>query len=85
MLQRVGGTFLAVALAAAAMLPSPAFAQSYGDDRFDPTLGFFDVEPYVPENVPDRNGCVKICFRDVSPCDPIQYKRVDGRCSHKNS
>lgn len=31
-------------------------------------------------NVPDRNGCVKWCFRDLNPCDPPEFKRADGRC-----
>jgi hypothetical protein len=25
--------------------------------------------------------CIKLCEQDTNPCDPIQYKRADRRCS----
>lgn len=28
-----------------------------------------------------RNTCVKMCRRDMSPCDPPVFKQADGRCS----
>ena len=31
-------------------------------------------------NVPDLQGCVKWCERDLNPCDPPLFKRADGRC-----
>ena len=41
------------------------------------------LEPQIP-NVPDRNGCVKLCDLDDLPCDPPLYKKLDGRCTLKN-
>ena len=32
-------------------------------------------------NVPDLQGCVKWCQRDLNPCDPPLFKRADGRCN----
>jgi hypothetical protein len=28
-----------------------------------------------------RGYCIKLCAQDMNPCDPIQYKRADGRCA----
>lgn len=39
---------------------------------------------YDVPNVPDARGCVKMCVRDDSPCDPPSYKRADNRCSNFN-
>ncbi len=32
------------------------------------------------QNVPDLQGCVRWCERDLNPCDPPAFKRTDGRC-----
>lgn len=32
------------------------------------------------QNVPDLQGCVRWCERDLNPCDPPEFKRTDGRC-----
>lgn len=26
-------------------------------------------------------GCVKLCARDMNPCDPPVFKQADGRCN----
>ena len=50
-----------------------------------PFEDFFSIQPQtyadVP-GVPDPNGCVKLCFRDSSPCDPPLYKKADNRCNN---
>ena len=68
-----------LALAAAVLLSSGTgvFAQRFYAPR--------DLVPNDPSysgvpNIPDEQGCVKLCIRDTSPCDPPQYKRTDGRC-----
>ncbi len=43
------------------------------------------VTVYDVPGVSDDRGCVKQCFRDDSPCDPLIFKRVDNRCQNLNS
>ncbi len=57
----------------------PAFAQSRHGYRQVPR-GDNPTYSGVP-NVPDDQGCVKWCFRDLGPCDPPEFKRADGRCN----
>ena len=56
----------------------PALAQS--NDRAHPSSA---NEPSIP-NVPDRNGCVRLCEFDLNPCDSPIDKKLDGRCTLKH-
>ncbi len=40
-------------------------------------------EATVP-NVPDRQGCVRLCEFDLNPCDTPLEKKLDGRCTRKD-
>ena len=40
-----------------------------------------DARRQIPD-IPDRRGCVRQCDQDTAPCDPIIYKRADGRCTN---
>jgi hypothetical protein len=61
--------------AVAAAFATPASAQYY---RRAPIY----VEPAPPYVVPGRAFyCQKLCPTDMSPCDPPEYKRADGRCT----
>ncbi len=62
-----------VGFAPAASAGSSGYGTGYGNDD----------HRTVP-NVPDRNGCVKLCELDLNPCDPPLYKKVDGRCTIKD-
>ena len=61
------------ALAAAAFAAPPASAQYYhtrrpayaAPDYYAPAAGFY---------------CRPLCPQDVTPCDPPEFKRADGRC-----
>ena len=35
----------------------------------------------VPD-VPDEQGCVRMCERDDNPCDSPLFKHEDGRCNN---
>ncbi len=73
-------TITATALATIAMSPAGAGAQH--------SILWWSVqyrrgEPDVP-NVPDRNGCVRLCEFDLNPCDTPLEKKLDGRCTRKD-
>ena len=70
-----------ILLNAALLSPLPAIASPH--DAWDPVGRFFEFEPATPFNVPDENGCVRICLQDTSPCDPPSFKHTDGRCSQR--
>ena len=63
------------ALAAATSFAAPASAQY---SRRAPVY----VEPPPPYVVPGRAlACQPMCNTDMTPCDPPEFKRVDGRCN----
>ena len=72
---------LIVAAALTLGLSAVPMARAGQSGRFLPPAA--DDEPQIP-NVPDRNGCVKLCDLDELPCDPPLYKKLDGRCNLKN-
>lgn len=43
--------------------------------RYEEDLGM------EPEGEVEEQQCQKMCETDMSPCDPIQMKITDGRCS----
>ena len=58
---------------------TPSLAGSpYGDPLTD--RRFANPAASGVPNVPDLQGCVKWCERDLNPCDPPLFKRADGRC-----
>ena len=60
---------------------SPASAGSpYGEPQRDRTARDARLAASGVINVPDLQGCVKWCLDDINPCDPIIFKRGDGRC-----
>ena len=62
--------------AAPASAGSPYNREPARDDpRHDPDASG------VP-GIPNLQGCVRLCERDQSPCDPPVYKRADGRCNY---
>lgn len=82
MIRSVIPAALALGVVALATPSLPAWAGSpyyrepvRGDDRRDPDASG------VP-GVPDLQGCVRLCERDQSPCDPPVYKQADGRCNY---
>jgi hypothetical protein len=48
----------------------------YHNDQYDARYR----APYAE----DGYYCVPQCREDFSPCDPLYYKRADGRCSGDN-
>ena len=57
----------------------PAMAQQLYAPR---ALGqYAPVYSGVPDT-PDEHGCVRMCERDDSPCDPPLFKHEDGRCNN---
>ena len=34
-----------------------------------------------PSMAPPPRVCQRLCVADVTPCDPMEYKIADGRCS----
>ena len=47
-----------------------------------PYVGASDQYGY-PADPRNPNVCVKLCNGDNSPCDPIQFKTADNRCSNR--
>lgn len=39
-------------------------------------------EPYYEEGPARGFYCVQLCPADMTPCDPAQFKRTDGRCTN---
>ena len=69
---------------AVAILTSLAFAASRGSPvlaksrlhRMDATGS------YIEDTSPRGFYCVQLCAADMTPCDPAEFKRTDGRCSN---
>ena len=55
----------------AGVLAAPAFAK-----HVKRTL------PPPPEEAIRSGYCQPLCTQDVSPCDPPEFKRADGRCDN---
>ena len=71
---------LMASLAAIAGFAAPASAQrsrAYVDES-----GY--GAPYERSARAPRAYCERLCERDMSPCDPIQFKVTDGRCAGIN-
>jgi hypothetical protein len=67
------------AACASAFLTPAAMAQSRihrDDDQYEKRYRI----PYHEE----ENYCIPQCPQDLSPCDPLYFKRADGRCSGDN-
>ncbi|MCC2106263.1 MAG: hypothetical protein KDJ40_01175 [Hyphomicrobiales bacterium] len=69
---------LAVMAATATVLAAPGASAQY-----HPRYRIYDAPPlYEAYTTPTRGFyCVKSCERDLSPCDPPEFKRADGRCT----
>lgn len=70
---------LAVATAAAVgFAAAPASAQYY---RYQAPA--YAPPAYTPYGAAYGGGyCVKMCPHDLTPCDPPEFKRTDGRCAN---
>lgn len=67
-------TLVRLGLVVGLMLPAPAvLAQSSGWQG--PRTGPHGRYARPPEQ------CIKLCEQDLNPCDPIGFKRTDGRCN----
>ena len=66
---------LIASVAATVFAPTTAPAQYY---RRGPAW-YDGPPPYVARG--RAIYCQKLCNLDYSPCDPIEYKRADGRCT----
>lgn len=47
------------------------------------TRAFFDPKTVQPGDEYGKQGnrwCRRLCSEDRSPCDPMSFKRADGRC-----
>ena len=76
----------ASAMAAAALTatsPTAASAQT-PDENFFFNGRHFDPETYYLDGPPDVASCVRLCPRDLSPCDSPLFKKTDGRCSRSH-
>lgn len=40
--------------------------------------------PFSSDVEAAERGCLKLCIRDYSPCDPPRYKQADARCSPRH-
>ncbi|MDE2578196.1 MAG: hypothetical protein KGL46_05270 [Hyphomicrobiales bacterium] len=67
-------SIVAGSVVAAALLTAPADARHrrYQEEAYD--------GPAYTQRMSPRY-CEKLCTGDVTPCDPPEYKRVDGRCN----
>jgi hypothetical protein len=63
------------AAAIGALFGQPAAAQY---DRRAPV--YRDPPPYATPY--GRAYCQKLCALDMTPCDPPEFKRADGRCTN---
>jgi hypothetical protein len=73
----------AISYVAAMSIPStPAWAGSpyYREKARAPSRPDPDASG-VP-GIPNLQGCIKLCERDLNPCDPPVYKQADGRCNY---
>lgn len=62
--------------------PSLAGSPYYQDQQGQPRQpARQDPDASGVPNVPNLQGCVKLCERDTNPCDPMLYKQTDGRCN----
>ncbi len=59
-----------------AAIATPASAQRWRHYYDEPVYG----APYY-RSAPAPRYCQRLCEYDRSPCDPIQFKVADGRCS----
>lgn len=75
--------FAAVSIATLGLLGAMPAQPVSAQIRDDGSFGFFDFGAPDPVGVPDRDGCVKACIYDLSPCDPPEFKRADNRCSRR--
>ena len=68
--------FALAVIAASVFSAAPASAQYYRYQR----PAYTGPDYYAPA----RGGfyCQKLCPMDVTPCDPPEYKRADGRCAN---
>lgn len=75
---RIG--YLIAGAAVAAAFATPASAQR---GRYY----YYDEPAYAPYSraAPAPRYCQRLCDRDFSPCDPIQFKLADGRCAGVNT
>jgi hypothetical protein len=68
--------FLIAAVAAAFSLP--ATAQTMWGPFRDTRSPYYEGRSIYGQPL----VCEKLCTADMSPCDPPEYKRADGRCSN---
>ena len=74
---RIRSLVLTGAILASGFAPGAALAQR---DRGGPA--WYDSPPaYSPYGARGRAYCQKLCNLDMSPCDPPEFKRADGRCT----
>jgi hypothetical protein len=94
MAHRLTSTILAAALAVG--VAAHAFAQRIDAPNFQPGPGAYGERHDNPRGgyvgatdkygYPVRAGagaCIKQCENDTHPCDPIEYKTADARCSQR--
>ncbi len=65
------------AVAAAGLAAAPAAAQYYR-----PRGPVYAPPAYSTYGAAYGGYCVKMCPQDVTPCDPPEFKRTDGRCAN---
>ena len=69
---RYGHAIALACLAALVVMPQPSMA---GHD------GRKHAPRAKRQSVAPSRTCQPLCVADVTPCDPMQYKIADGRCS----
>ncbi len=75
----------AAAMVAAASAPASARVYNMGPYQGGAAAAQYNRERYGDSGYARdgdvRNVCYKLCRRDMSPCDPPEFKQADGRCN----
>ena len=75
-----GKLIISLVTAGAWVASSPAFAQYY----YVPAHGHYRDRPDYAAQAPRVvQRCIPMCPFDRNPCDPIYFKRGDGRCTER--
>lgn len=76
---------IVAAVAATPSVPAAARVYNLGPYQGGAAAAQYNYERYgttgYARDGDVRNTCVKLCRRDMNPCDPPEFKAADGRCN----
>lgn len=78
-MKRIGAAAIGAAMVCA--VPSLAGAQPYYRPYGPPAYAPYGAYDQGRSVYGAPRVCQKLCSRDLSPCDPPEFKRADGRCT----